>query len=335
MLEFIRSEGADVEGVFRIPPAATALADLKAVYDREGTADLEMMGDVYAAASCFKQLLRELPDPVLPDDMVERLHQAVDGTDAGNDEVADDSFWIANFRAELRHLSVTVRVTLSQLAEVCQHLCEGSATTQWRPAEIAKIVSVNLVRPKFVDVAAGERSSMEQAATVFARMITHYDEVFGPPPKGAGASPFPATSPSKTPKKHLGTTTAPAIASVNVKENVKVRSKRSTELGGGECDGDGDGGGQTTPPTKPLRCGQTRRESSSSSAVAHSADSGDGRGCGVSKIPVLSKRSDESEASSGFSSPAIRVHSAIRSGRNTDYDALEFPDTSRVRHVTS
>lgn len=67
--QFIEREGLDLEGIFRVSGNQKVVEKLKAEFDRQGEADLEKAQDVAAVASVLKQYLRELPVPLIPNDL--------------------------------------------------------------------------------------------------------------------------------------------------------------------------------------------------------------------------------------------------------------------------
>ncbi|XP_062511693.1 uncharacterized protein LOC134187556 isoform X2 [Corticium candelabrum] len=67
--EFIEQEGMDLEGVFRVSGNQKIVEKLKAEFDTRGDADLMIVQDVAAVASVLKHFLRELPVPLIPNEM--------------------------------------------------------------------------------------------------------------------------------------------------------------------------------------------------------------------------------------------------------------------------
>jgi len=67
--EYLKAHGMSLEGLFRVNGNMKVVERLKVAFDKCGDADLEEIGDVPAAASLLKMFLRELSDPVVPEDL--------------------------------------------------------------------------------------------------------------------------------------------------------------------------------------------------------------------------------------------------------------------------
>ncbi|KAK2566202.1 Protein FAM13A [Acropora cervicornis] len=69
IVEFLEKNGLNQEGIFRISGNHKVVESLKALFDKDGEADLEQVGDVMAVAGLLKLFLRELPEPLIPQNM--------------------------------------------------------------------------------------------------------------------------------------------------------------------------------------------------------------------------------------------------------------------------
>lgn len=67
--EYLKNNGLQLEGLFRVNGNMKVVDRLKTAFDKCGDADLEEIGDVAAAASLLKMFLRELSEPVIPEDL--------------------------------------------------------------------------------------------------------------------------------------------------------------------------------------------------------------------------------------------------------------------------
>lgn len=86
IVEFLEKHGLSHEGIFRISGNYKVVESLKATFDKDGEADLEQVGDVMAVAGLLKLFLRELPDPLIPQNLTAefiKIHQAQKG-DSGS-----------------------------------------------------------------------------------------------------------------------------------------------------------------------------------------------------------------------------------------------------------
>lgn len=69
LCEYLKQYGMRQEGLFRVNGNIKVVDRLKTLFDKNGEADLEEIGDVPACASLLKMFLRELTDPVIPEDL--------------------------------------------------------------------------------------------------------------------------------------------------------------------------------------------------------------------------------------------------------------------------
>ncbi|XP_068710197.1 protein FAM13A-like isoform X2 [Montipora foliosa] len=69
IVEYLEKHGLSHEGIFRISGNHKVVESLKASFDRDGEVDLEHVGDVMAVAGLLKLFLRELPEPLVPQNL--------------------------------------------------------------------------------------------------------------------------------------------------------------------------------------------------------------------------------------------------------------------------
>ncbi|XP_056627365.1 rho GTPase-activating protein 22 isoform X2 [Triplophysa dalaica] len=65
-VDFIREQGLDEEGLFRMPGQANLVKDLQEAFDCGDKPQFDSNTDVHTVASLLKLYLRELPEPVIP-----------------------------------------------------------------------------------------------------------------------------------------------------------------------------------------------------------------------------------------------------------------------------
>uniref|UniRef100_A0A6I8Q4R6 Rho GTPase-activating protein 22 n=1 Tax=Xenopus tropicalis TaxID=8364 RepID=A0A6I8Q4R6_XENTR len=65
-VDFIRENGLQEEGLFRLPGQATLVKELQDTFDSGGKPTFDKSTDVHTVASLLKLYLRELPEPVIP-----------------------------------------------------------------------------------------------------------------------------------------------------------------------------------------------------------------------------------------------------------------------------
>eukprot|EP01135_Chromosphaera_perkinsii_P007591 Nk52_evm47s914 gene=Nk52_evmTU47s914 len=77
--EYIRENGMDVEGIFRISGSFRLMKGLKEEFDQKGNADFSKAGDIMAVGGLLKLYLRELPEPLIQGGIYDSLIQIQKG----------------------------------------------------------------------------------------------------------------------------------------------------------------------------------------------------------------------------------------------------------------
>eukprot|EP00762_Andalucia_godoyi_P007881 ANDGO_01286.mRNA.1 Rho GTPase-activating protein gacY len=85
-VRYIQSKGMGTEGIFRLAPALNELAQLREVVDRGYPVDFSTIADPHLVAGLLKQFLRDLPEPLMPYDIVGNVQEIVLGYNASSQE---------------------------------------------------------------------------------------------------------------------------------------------------------------------------------------------------------------------------------------------------------
>ncbi|KAJ7151591.1 SBDS protein C-terminal domain-containing protein [Mycena filopes] len=68
-IQFIRESGMEEEGLFRRSPQSVMLRAAQDAYDRGNVVSLDTFGDPHLAAVLLKKYLRDLPEPIIPENL--------------------------------------------------------------------------------------------------------------------------------------------------------------------------------------------------------------------------------------------------------------------------
>ncbi|KAI8376306.1 Rho GTPase activation protein [Radiomyces spectabilis] len=77
IIQHLKASGLRQEGLFRIPPSASELQQVKQAFNRGETVDLANY-DIHLSAALLKVFLRELPEPLLSADLADKLEDLTD-----------------------------------------------------------------------------------------------------------------------------------------------------------------------------------------------------------------------------------------------------------------
>ncbi|XP_031761521.1 rho GTPase-activating protein 22 isoform X2 [Xenopus tropicalis] len=156
-VDFIRENGLQEEGLFRLPGQATLVKELQDTFDSGGKPTFDKSTDVHTVASLLKLYLRELPEPVIPfsryQDFLRCAHILSGDQGEGTQE-----------------LSILIKslppVNYNLLKYICSFLDEVqsySDTNKMNVQNLATVFAPNILRPKQQDpVALIEGASLIQ-----------------------------------------------------------------------------------------------------------------------------------------------------------------------------
>jgi len=153
----------DQEGLFRVGPCATDLAEVKAAYDKGQNVVISSC-DPHVITGILKMWLRELPDSLIPAKI------AVKFAAAANDD--------PTVLKDLLPILPTVnRRCLHKLMEVGVYVTQHSYRNKMTADNIARIFGPNIIRRE------DELNPLTQVAnliTLANNMLVNYDIIFGP-----------------------------------------------------------------------------------------------------------------------------------------------------------
>lgn len=166
----IETEGIKDVGVYRISTSISELANLKSTIDKYGTIDHSRGYDTHALTSCVKSYFRELPDALLPDQVIEEclnLRQQLDN---------DSTIPVApEFK---RIFKVLPQVNFETLKTLIAHLlkvCEFSDINKMTPANIATVIGPALTEASNLEILVNNFGFMN---FILEKLIVNSEDVF-------------------------------------------------------------------------------------------------------------------------------------------------------------
>ncbi|XP_020370437.2 ralA-binding protein 1 [Rhincodon typus] len=153
-IDYIENCGMKCEGIYRVSGTKSKVDELKAVYDREESPNLEDY-DANTVASLLKQYLRELPENVLTKELIMRFEDACGkGTDSEK---------VQECRRLLKELPVSNYLLFSWLIIHMDHIIEKESETKMNIQNISIVLS----------------PTVQISNRVLYLFFTHVKELFG------------------------------------------------------------------------------------------------------------------------------------------------------------
>ncbi|KAJ7228116.1 hypothetical protein B0H12DRAFT_232663 [Mycena haematopus] len=152
-IQFIRESGMEEEGLFRRSPQSVMLKAAQDAYDRGNVVSLDTFGDPHLAAVLLKKYLRDLPHPVIPENLYPVVRRcpmpssSADTMDPAN--VERDLASIAYIRdVLLPQLPLCVYILLSHVLNLMHDVSLRAASNRMDAHNLAVVLCPNLVASK-------------------------------------------------------------------------------------------------------------------------------------------------------------------------------------------
>ncbi|XP_069070281.1 rho GTPase-activating protein 25 isoform X2 [Pleurodeles waltl] len=187
--DFLRENGLNEEGVFRLPGQDNLVKQLRNAFDAGERPSFDRDTDVHTVASLFKLYLRELPEPVIPWSQYEDFLLCGQFINTDEDKA----------RQELLHqVSLLPKDNYNLLSFICRFLHEiqlNSAVNKMSVDNLATIIGVNLIRPKQEDPVTIMKGA-PQIQKLMTVMISSHEQLF-PRSQDVPSSPSVSKNDSK------------------------------------------------------------------------------------------------------------------------------------------
>ncbi|XP_029459898.1 rho GTPase-activating protein 25 isoform X2 [Rhinatrema bivittatum] len=223
--DFIREQGMNEEGVFRLPGQDNLVKQLREAFDAGERPSFDRDTDVHTVASLFKLYLRELPEPVIPwaqyeDFLLSAQLMSVDE--------------VKGHQALMNQVVLLPRDNYNLLSFICRFLHEiqlNSSVNKMSVDNLATVIGVNLIRPKLEDPVMIMKGT-PQIQKLMTAMISHHEKLF---PKSKDALPPPAFQKSDSkkitvPRSSVGWDAAEEMPPARGEILRKSQSKDSVDL---------------------------------------------------------------------------------------------------------
>ncbi|AOW07983.1 hypothetical protein B0I72DRAFT_141923 [Yarrowia lipolytica] len=213
LLNEIEARGLDEVGLYRISGSLNNVNALKQAFDNGERPDMndDRWYDVNTLAGCFKLYLREMPEPLLP---LELLPDFVSSTTGPQPD-------LAGLRAAADRMPAP---NLNLLRRLVQHLSlvtTHGEQNRMHAVNLAIVFSMSLLPPNASANVSTDLSSMQ---TVLKLLIIHCDGVFGSLDGGSTTVVDGASTPSS------GQLEAPDMASLTLSESKSTSTVDSLEM---------------------------------------------------------------------------------------------------------
>ncbi|KAJ8361379.1 hypothetical protein SKAU_G00179040 [Synaphobranchus kaupii] len=173
-VDFIREQGLDEEGLFRMPGQANLVKELQDAFDCGDKPLLNSNTDVHTVASLLKLYLRELPEPVVPfckyQDFLTCAQLLAKDEEAGIDELG-------------KQVKTLPQANYNLLKYICKFLDEvqtHSGQNKMSVQNLATVFGPNILRPEMEDpVSMMEGTS--QVQHLMTVLIREQERLYGGP----------------------------------------------------------------------------------------------------------------------------------------------------------
>ncbi|XP_043912689.1 rho GTPase-activating protein 22-like isoform X2 [Protopterus annectens] len=170
-VDFIREQGLNEEGLFRMPGQANLVKELQDAFDCGEKPAFDSNTDVHTVASLLKLYLRELPEPVIPfakyEDFLMCAQLLSKDEEEGQKELAMQVKTLPQANRNLLHYICKF------LDEVQAHSSENKMSVQ----NLATVFGPNILRPKMEDpLTIMEGTSLVQH--LMTELISEHQEIF-------------------------------------------------------------------------------------------------------------------------------------------------------------
>ncbi|KAF7306821.1 Rho GTPase-activating protein 8 [Mycena indigotica] len=152
-IQFIRESGMEEEGLFRRSPQSVMLKAARDAYDRGNVVSLDTFGDPHLAAVLLKKYLRDLPEPVFPENLYPLIRRCpsplTDTTTTNPATVERDLAAIAYIRdIILPQLPLCFYILLSNVLHLTHDVSLRAASNRMDAHNLAVVLCPNLVKGK-------------------------------------------------------------------------------------------------------------------------------------------------------------------------------------------
>ncbi|KAG8434909.1 hypothetical protein GDO86_013031 [Hymenochirus boettgeri] len=156
-VDFIRENGLQEEGLFRLPGQATLVRELQEAFDCGDKPLFDKNTDVHTVASLLKLYLRELPEPVIPFSRYENFlgcaHILARDQEEGTQELS----------RLVKCLPPANYILLKYICSFLDEVQSYSSTNKMSVQNLATVFAPNILRPKLPDpIALIEGASLIQ-----------------------------------------------------------------------------------------------------------------------------------------------------------------------------
>ncbi|KAG0234946.1 hypothetical protein BGW42_006045 [Actinomortierella wolfii] len=184
-ISHLQQYGLHVEGLFRRSPSSAMLKQVRAAYNRGNPVDLTEY-DIHISAVLLKMFLKELPEPIFPQEMYARLGNV------GIKQETPPKQLIAFIRQDvLGVLSHNQLVLVMEVFNLLRNVADNQETNRMTAHNLALVLSPNMVRHDQVlqEIALSTVSAVAPSretlidkpitvGTIVRALIEFYDDIF-------------------------------------------------------------------------------------------------------------------------------------------------------------
>ncbi|KAM9393558.1 rho GTPase-activating protein 25 [Pholidichthys leucotaenia] len=170
-VEFIKENGLDEEGIFRLPGQDNAVKQFRDAFDAGERPSFPSDTDVHTVASLLKLYLRELPEPVVPWTQYQAFLDCTNMLDSNSKE---------GWEKLEKQIALLPRINYRLLSYVCRFLFEvqlHSKVNKMNVENLATVMGINLLKPQIEDPITVMKAT-PQIQKLMTVMIRQHETLF-------------------------------------------------------------------------------------------------------------------------------------------------------------
>lgn len=167
--DYLKEQGLETTGIFRVSPTKDSLDDLKAEIDQGRSFDFSDINNPHIISGLLKAFLRETPDPIFTFERYPKFMEA--------SKLETTEQQVAAIDALLQSLPENNYKTLQHVTLLCRLIEARKEDNKMTISNLATVLTPNMLYTSSMDP-INMVQEMEQANRIYSIIVEHYDTLF-------------------------------------------------------------------------------------------------------------------------------------------------------------